>query len=83
MCKLCVEIGQLLNDVGLFYYQCRRKEPEKALPCFEAALRIFRQKSIDRELEATALQNIGAMYNCMAKYNEAVDYNSQASKIYG
>jgi len=80
---LCVGIGQLLNDIGLFYAQCRCNEPDKALSCFEAARKIFQQNSKDRELEATVLQNIGAVYNCMAKYEDAVDYNRRASEIYG
>jgi len=80
---LFVDIGKLLNDVGLFYAQCRPNEPEKALSCFEAAHKIFQQNSNDWELEATILQNIGALYNCMAKYKDAIDYNRRASEIYG
>jgi len=80
---LCAGVGQLLNDVGLFYAQCRRDEPEKALHCFEAARRIFQQNSNNRELEATILQNIGAIYNCTANYKDAIEYNRRASEIYG
>jgi len=80
---LCAGIGKLLNDVGLFFAQCRCNEPEKALSCFEAAHRIFKQNSKDRELEAAILQNTGAIYNCMAKYKDAIDYNTQALEIYG
>jgi len=80
---LFVGSGRLLNDVGLFFAQCRRHEPEKALSCFEEAQKISQRNSKDRELEATTLQNIGAIYNCMARYKEAIDSNTQASKIYG
>lgn len=78
---MCVDSGRLLNDVGLFYAECNQHE--KALLCFEQAQKIFQRNSKDRKLEAIILQNIGATYNRLAKYELSVDCNRRASEAYG
>ena len=71
----------MLNDTGLFYANC--KNHEKALSCFEQAQKIFQRNSKDRKLVAVILQNMGAMYNCLAEYERSIDCSRQASEIYG
>ena len=74
-------MGQLLNDVGLFYSDF--KQHKKALSCFEQVQKIFHWNSKDRKLEAIILKNIGVTYNCLDEYELCIDYNRQASEIYG
>ena len=71
----------MLNDIGLCYADL--KKHKKALSCFEQIQKSLHWNSKGRKFQAIVLQNIGAMYTYVEKYEQSVDYNKQASEIYG
>ncbi len=52
----------------------------EALVCLKQALTLLCR---DRRLTASILQNIGAVYNEMELFPEALDYHQQAADQYG
>ena len=55
-------------------------EKENALHCYYQALDISREV-VDRYGEGNSLQNLGIIYNYLAKYQEAIKYNQQSLAI--
>ncbi len=53
---------------------------EEALVCLKQALTLLGR---DRRLTASISQNIGAVYNEMELFPEALDYHQQAADQYG
>ena len=56
-------------------------EKENALHCYYQALDISREV-VDRYGEGNSLQNLGIIYNYLAKYQEAIKYNQQSLAIF-
>ena len=56
------------------------KHYKEALVCFGQALQSMHK---DRRASASILQNIGAVYNEMGQFTEALDYHKQAAFLYG
>jgi len=58
---------------------------ESAAECFEQSIKSLAKQigGVDKHLEATILQNLGAVCNYMSSYTKAVDYHQRAIDIYG
>ena len=71
-------------QIGLVYSSL--KMCPEAIQSFEKALPLVRQAGDRRNVlrqEAALLQNIGAVYNEMNQYNEAIIYHKTAASING
>ena len=75
--------AKIYHDIGLLYIS--EKLYESAAECFEQSTKSLSKQigSVDKHLEATVLQNLGAVCNYMSSYNKAVDYHQKAIDIYG
>jgi tetratricopeptide (TPR) repeat protein len=87
--KLCTYVGEIysqtLNDLGVLYSQCR--QVEKSQLCFERAIALMPSLSDEEtesgiKLKAVVLQNIGANFNCLGDYNNSIQSNKDAVRLY-
>ena len=83
-------LGGLLLKLGLVYSSL--KMMHNALECFEKALSLLHHSSGDdssrlaqstAKTEAALLQNIGATYNEIKKFNESMIYHRDAATANG
>ena len=75
--KLHSQFGLLCTSLGSF---------EEAIQNFEKALPLVRsgERSVNSvQVEAALLQNIGAAYNELGKYFDAVIYHREAASLHG
>ncbi|XP_035235207.1 tetratricopeptide repeat protein 24 [Anguilla anguilla] len=70
--------GKLYNDLGLSFSQLQLF-PEAA-ECFERALPLARTEPQRR---AVVLQNLGAIHNTLAQYQQALGYHREAAALHG
>ncbi|XP_060560965.1 tetratricopeptide repeat protein 24-like [Ruditapes philippinarum] len=69
--------GKVLNDLGIVLTQLH--EYETALTCFKKAVEHIRNShESDFCIEATVLQNIGALYNFKDEYRRSIEFHKEA-----
>ncbi|KAK3743119.1 hypothetical protein RRG08_063980 [Elysia crispata] len=68
--------GNVFNEIGLVYTQMAKYE--KALESSQCALSILKSTDCDGKLIAVVYQNMGALYNYMGRFQEAVEYHKMA-----
>ena len=74
--------AKIYHDVGLLYIS--EKHYQSAAECCEQALRCLEQSSKpDRSLEATVLQNLGAVCNHLKIYDRAAYFHKMSADLYG
>ena len=71
----------MFNEIGLVYTQMAKYE--KALESSQCALSILKSTDCDGKLIAVVYQNMGALYNYMGRFQEAVEYHKMAIEKHG
>ncbi|KAJ8287967.1 hypothetical protein COCON_G00006260 [Conger conger] len=71
-------LGKLYNGLGLSFSQLRLFQ--EAAECFERALP---QAQTEPPRLAVVLQNLGAVHNALAQYQQALDYHREAAALHG
>ncbi|XP_064620014.1 serine/arginine repetitive matrix protein 1-like isoform X4 [Lineus longissimus] len=71
---------KLYGDLGLFYTQCG--DYGKACQCFQDALYIVKLVTTDKKKEAVIVQNLGAVYNTLGQYEEALNHHTAAAAMH-
>ena len=75
--NLCFS-GKLYNELGLLYTQCGQYRDAEA--CFNLALAPVEK---DKRTEAVVNQNLGAIYNCLGRFEEAIKTFELAATAHG
>ncbi|ELT87183.1 hypothetical protein CAPTEDRAFT_221882 [Capitella teleta] len=73
-------VGKVYIELGLLYSQCR--DYSKASTCFELALPLSRGPHGNKGQQAVIEQNLGAVYNFLGDFKQAVNYHETASHLH-
>ncbi|GFS03192.1 tetratricopeptide repeat protein 24-like [Elysia marginata] len=68
--------GNVFNELGLVFTQMTKYE--KAVESSQLALSILKSSVSDEKLVAVLYQNMGALYNYMSRFEEAIEYHKTA-----
>ena len=77
-----ISVGMTLNCLGVLYYHLSAEESERAMDCFQQALRIQNQvHGADSTDEATTLNNLGRVHVQREEFDDALLYYKRALEI--
>ncbi|XP_059160006.1 tetratricopeptide repeat protein 24-like isoform X2 [Physella acuta] len=73
--------GKLYNELGLAYSVLMKYD--QAQKCYEKALQVLQSSDEDLRLAAVIHQNLGALYNQMGLYEDAMKFHQESVKKHG